>query len=112
MQLMTFGAMCSPASAQFVKNVHAKKFVDQHPRAVESIINHHYVDDLLDSVDTITEAVKLANEIITIQSMPAAGLKFGIGYRILLKYLTLYKLLLIKLKNQSSQLSIQPLKRC
>lgn len=66
MQVMTFGATCSPSSAQYVKNLNARRFIDEYPRAVESIIDHHYVDDLLDSVETIGEAVKLAEEVIKI----------------------------------------------
>lgn len=63
MEVMTFGATCSPSSAQFVKNSNAMRFQQQFPRAVESIVQHHYVDDLLDSVETVDEAVKLAKEI-------------------------------------------------
>lgn len=63
MQVMTFGASCSPSSAHFVKNLNALRFSEKHARAVDAIINHHYVDDLLDSVDTKEEAIKLAREI-------------------------------------------------
>lgn len=63
MQVMTFGATCSPSSAQFVKNSNAMRFQLQFPRAVEAIVQHHYVDDLLDSVETVDEAVKLGKEI-------------------------------------------------
>lgn len=63
MQVMTFGATCSPSSAQYVKDLNAKRFHSTHPRAVKSIIEHHYVDDMLDSVDTIAEAVNLAKEV-------------------------------------------------
>lgn len=63
MQVMTFGASCSPSSAQFVKNSNAMRFADRFPRAADAILNHHYVDDLLDSADTVEEAVKLAKDI-------------------------------------------------
>lgn len=63
MQVMTFGSACSPSSAQYVKNLNAKDFQNQYPRAVESIIKNHYVDDLLDSVDTEAEAIRLAKEV-------------------------------------------------
>lgn len=36
MQVMTFGASCSPASAQYVKNCNANQFVDVYSRAVKS----------------------------------------------------------------------------
>lgn len=63
MQVMTFGATCSPSSAQYVMIQNARRFSDTHPPAVKSITEHHYVDDLLDSVDTIVEAISLANDV-------------------------------------------------
>lgn len=63
MTVMTFGATCSPCSAQFVKNKNADDFVSMFPRAVPSIRENHYVDDLMDSVATEAEAIKLATEI-------------------------------------------------
>lgn len=48
---MTFGASCSPIAYRF-------------SRAADAILNHHYVDDLLDSADDDEEAVKLAGDII------------------------------------------------
>ncbi|XP_055645616.1 uncharacterized protein LOC129782482 [Toxorhynchites rutilus septentrionalis] len=58
-----FGATCSPAMAQYVKNVNAKRFSQDFPRAVEGIIQCHYVDDYLDSFLTIEEAKKVASEV-------------------------------------------------
>lgn len=51
MTRMTFGANCSPCSANYVKNENAKRFGDTYPRAVQAIIQNHYVDDLLDCFD-------------------------------------------------------------
>ncbi|XP_055918708.1 uncharacterized protein LOC129950814 [Eupeodes corollae] len=67
-QVMTFGASCSPSCAQFVKNKNAERFIEEHPRAVEAIINNHYVDDLLDSVNTSEEAITLAKDVKMIHS--------------------------------------------
>ncbi|XP_055631551.1 uncharacterized protein LOC129771679 isoform X1 [Toxorhynchites rutilus septentrionalis] len=64
MQVMTFGATCSPACAQFVKNTNAEKFKES--QAVKAIQNNHYVDDYLDSFDDLSEASKIVNEVITI----------------------------------------------
>ncbi|XP_065074988.1 uncharacterized protein LOC135698779 [Ochlerotatus camptorhynchus] len=61
--VMTFGAACSPSSAHYVKNLNADRFVEQFPRAVECIKYEHYVDDMLSSVETEEEAVRLANEV-------------------------------------------------
>lgn len=63
MTVMTFGATCSPSSAQYVKNLNAEEFRSSHPRAVECIVDNHYVDDMLDSVDTEEEAVQLARDV-------------------------------------------------
>ncbi|XP_052900305.1 uncharacterized protein LOC128306748 [Anopheles moucheti] len=58
--VMTFGAACSPSSAQFVKNRNAKRFEEEFPRAAKCIKDEHYVDDMLVSVETEEEAVGLA----------------------------------------------------
>ncbi|XP_055615136.1 uncharacterized protein LOC129761441 [Toxorhynchites rutilus septentrionalis] len=62
MDVAIFGSACSPASAQFVKNKNAKEFEDQYPRAVEGIINNHYVDDSLESYASVHEAVRVSEE--------------------------------------------------
>lgn len=63
MSVMIFGASCSPTSAQYVKNINAEKFIHKFPRACDSIINNHYMDDMLDSVDEEEQAVQLAKEV-------------------------------------------------
>ncbi|XP_062538672.1 uncharacterized protein LOC134206944 [Armigeres subalbatus] len=62
MNVAIFGATCSPASAQFVKNKNAKQFDDQYPRAVEGIVNNHYVDDSLESYSSVAEAIRVSEE--------------------------------------------------
>ncbi|XP_055522671.1 uncharacterized protein LOC129716855 [Wyeomyia smithii] len=66
--VMTFGAACSPSSAHYVKNHNADRFEEQYQRAVECIKYEHYVDDMLASVETVEEAVKLAREVRLIHS--------------------------------------------
>lgn len=66
MKVMTFGATCSPSSAQFVKNHNALQFEDQYPDAVIGITKKHYVDDYLDGADTVKEAIKLINDVISV----------------------------------------------
>ncbi|XP_052873633.1 uncharacterized protein LOC128278951 [Anopheles cruzii] len=61
--VMTFGAACSPSAAQFVKNINAERFVEKYPKAVDCIKTLHYVDDMLASVDTEDEAIKLCEEV-------------------------------------------------
>lgn len=60
MDVATFGATCSPAIAQHVKNTHAKDFEKDHSRTVEGIVFSHYVDDYLDSFATEDEAKEVA----------------------------------------------------
>nr|XP_040219656.2 uncharacterized protein LOC120947904 [Anopheles coluzzii] len=61
--VMTFGAACSPSSAQYVKNVNAGRFATEYHRAVECIVHEHYVDDMLASVETEEEAKDLADAV-------------------------------------------------
>ncbi|XP_062703565.1 uncharacterized protein LOC134286020 [Aedes albopictus] len=63
MDVAIFGATCSPSSAQHVKNVNAKEFEHESPRAVAAIIRYHYVDDYLDSFPTAAEAMKVGSEV-------------------------------------------------
>ncbi|XP_058816184.1 uncharacterized protein LOC131679471 [Topomyia yanbarensis] len=68
MDVATFGASCSPCSAQYVKNTNARDFSERYPEAATAIINNTYVDDYLDSRDTIEEAAKLAVDVRTVHS--------------------------------------------
>ncbi|XP_062713668.1 uncharacterized protein LOC134290526 [Aedes albopictus] len=63
LQVMTFGACCSPSSAQFVKNLNAERFKEEYPAAVEVIQKRHYVDDMLMSVADEEEAIQLAKQV-------------------------------------------------
>ncbi|XP_062542139.1 uncharacterized protein LOC134210130 [Armigeres subalbatus] len=68
MDVGTFGAKCSPCSAQFIKNLNAAQFEQQFPEASAAIINKHCVDDYYDSVDTVDEAIKIATDVKLIHS--------------------------------------------
>ncbi|XP_055638295.1 uncharacterized protein LOC129776590 isoform X2 [Toxorhynchites rutilus septentrionalis] len=63
MEVATFGSTCSPASAQYIKNVNAQEFANEYPRAAEAIQKNHYVDDYLDSFQNMTEAIQVVNEV-------------------------------------------------
>ncbi|XP_055622227.1 uncharacterized protein LOC129765816 [Toxorhynchites rutilus septentrionalis] len=63
MDVAVFGSACSPCSSQFVKNLNAKEHEKTYPRAAQAIIRSHYVDDYLDSFDTINEAITVANDV-------------------------------------------------
>ncbi|XP_062539111.1 uncharacterized protein LOC134207403 [Armigeres subalbatus] len=70
-----FGATSSPCTAQFVKNWNASNYSEQYPRAVEAVTKNHYVDDFLDSVNSVEEAVQLVHQVKDIHA--AAGFQFG-----------------------------------
>ncbi|XP_053691781.1 uncharacterized protein LOC128740267 [Sabethes cyaneus] len=62
-QVMTFGACCSPSTAQYVKNSNAKRFERDYPEAVDAIVKRHYVDDMLVSVESAEEAIQLVQDV-------------------------------------------------
>lgn len=63
MSVMTFGAKCSPSCSQFIKKLNVERYIEDYPRAVESIIHHHYVDDMLDNVETEEEGIDLVEKV-------------------------------------------------
>ncbi|XP_055614645.1 uncharacterized protein LOC129760976 [Uranotaenia lowii] len=68
MQVATFGATCSPASALFVKRKNALDYVKVYPRAVEEILDCHYMDDYLGSFGTEKETEEVAKEVKTVHA--------------------------------------------
>ncbi|XP_055609919.1 uncharacterized protein LOC129756897 [Uranotaenia lowii] len=63
MDVATFGASCSPAIAQFVKNTNARRFEQQYPDAVREITEGHYVDDCATSFRNVEEAKTISWQI-------------------------------------------------
>ncbi|XP_062699419.1 uncharacterized protein LOC134284496 [Aedes albopictus] len=68
MDVVTFGATCSPCSAQYAKNLNAADYEAEYPEAARAITKNTYVDDYLDSRDTIEEAVQLAVSVREVHS--------------------------------------------
>lgn len=66
MQVMTFGASCSPCIAQFIKNYNAKLYEEAYPEAVRHIIKDTYVDDLVMSCKSVKEASEISQQVIDI----------------------------------------------
>ncbi|XP_062706872.1 uncharacterized protein LOC134283936 [Aedes albopictus] len=71
MLVLPFGVSCAPTIAQYVKNINAKQFEHELPTAVRAIVDQHYVDDMLSSVETEGEAIALASNVKQIHA--AAG---------------------------------------
>ncbi|XP_062709477.1 uncharacterized protein LOC134288485 [Aedes albopictus] len=61
-----FGAACSPAHSQFVKNMNAAEQEAELPRGAAAVKKRHYVDDYVDSFDTAEEAFEVAKEVIEV----------------------------------------------
>lgn len=70
-----FGSICASNSVQFVKDENAKQFMNEYPRAVECITDHHYADDALDSFNSEEEAVEVAKQVTMIQNEAGFKLK-------------------------------------
>ncbi|XP_062535596.1 uncharacterized protein LOC134204818 [Armigeres subalbatus] len=61
-----FGAACSPVHSQYIKNLNAAEQEAELPRGAEAVRKRHYVDDYVDSFDTVKEAVEVAKEVIEV----------------------------------------------
>ncbi|XP_058817559.1 uncharacterized protein LOC131680861 [Topomyia yanbarensis] len=63
MDVATFGSACSPCSAHFVRNLNAEEHAAVYPKATKAILENHYVDDFLDSFDTVEETIMQALDV-------------------------------------------------
>ncbi|XP_037931719.1 uncharacterized protein LOC119666509 [Teleopsis dalmanni] len=63
LNVVSFGARCSPYIAHFIRNLNAERFIAENPRAVYAIKNNHYVDDFIDSTNSIKQAIALAEAV-------------------------------------------------
>lgn len=66
MTSMIFGAVCSPTCATFVIRKNTERFSENCPETVKRIHTQFYMDDYLDSYETVEEATCVANQIIEI----------------------------------------------
>ncbi|XP_062715819.1 uncharacterized protein LOC134291715 [Aedes albopictus] len=69
MDVVIFGAKCSPCNAHFTKDINAREHADQFPAAAEAILKRHYVDDYFDSADSEDEAIQRAREVREVHSL-------------------------------------------
>lgn len=70
MQVLTFGSTCSPSSAIYVMRLNASEFKNKYPRAVSAIIDNHYIDDYVDSMDDENELLKI---VLKVREIHKAG---------------------------------------
>ena len=52
----------------YIQNRNAADFISQHPQAVETIVNNHYVDDFVCSFKSQQEAKDVSEDIIKIHA--------------------------------------------
>ena len=63
-QRVVFGVNASPFVAQFVTQEHARRNAKQYPRASNSVLSSTYMDDTMDSVPTVEEAIDLYQQLV------------------------------------------------
>ena len=63
---IVFGVNASPYLAQFVAQHNAKLNGIDLPRAAETVCKSTYMDDSLDSVETVEETIKLHHDLTTL----------------------------------------------
>ncbi|XP_061714619.1 uncharacterized protein LOC133523124 [Cydia pomonella] len=68
MSSMIFGAASSPFTAIHIKNKNALEWQETYPEAARVIIDDHYMDDCITSLDEIDKAAKLAADIYTVHA--------------------------------------------
>ncbi|XP_061393150.1 uncharacterized protein LOC133328620 [Musca vetustissima] len=63
LNVLTFGASCSPFISHYVRNKNAEAFGHEDSKVIEAITKQHYVDDFIDSTDTVAEAIELSQKV-------------------------------------------------
>lgn len=81
MTVMTFGATCSSATTQYVKNTNARKLQIQYPRVVEAIQHCHYVDDYIDSFDSPEGCAEVTHQATQIHKAAGFYLRNFVTYQ-------------------------------
>ena len=74
-QRLLFGNTASPFCLQYVLHSHAQTHKVDYPEAAESVDNSMYVDDLLDSTETVETAQHLQNQLSDVLAMAGFNLR-------------------------------------
>ncbi|XP_041766448.1 uncharacterized protein LOC121590657 [Anopheles merus] len=75
MDVATFGAACSPCSAQYIMHRNADEHAGQYPEAAAAIKKNTYMDDYFDSCDTVSEARQRLMQVKLIHSKAGFNLR-------------------------------------
>ncbi|XP_052895578.1 uncharacterized protein LOC128302760 [Anopheles moucheti] len=75
MDVATFGATCSPCSAQYVMHLNADQHKETYPEASAAIKLKTYMDDYFDSCDTVEEANMRAKQVQFIHSQAGFNMR-------------------------------------
>ena len=63
-----FGATCAPFACQEIRNKNALLHQAEFPDAADAIIKKHYMDDYIDSLNTVDDAIRLMQEVTTVHA--------------------------------------------
>jgi hypothetical protein len=74
-QRLLFGNTASPFCAQYVIHAHAQSHKETFPEAAESVDNSMYVDDVLDSSETVESAQHLQRQLSDLLGMAGFQLR-------------------------------------
>jgi hypothetical protein len=66
MKVLIFGAASSPTSALYVTHQNGKDNAEEFPEASNAILKNEYMNDYLDSVETVEESAKLVKEVVEV----------------------------------------------
>ena len=72
---LLFGNAASPFCTQYVLQTHAQTHAAEFPAAAEAVDNSMYVDDLLDSCETVRDAENLQSQLSNLLTLGGFGLR-------------------------------------
>lgn len=81
MDVATFGASCSPCSAQYIMHRNAQENELEFPEAANAIQNKTYMDDYFDSCNTEAEAIDRARQVREIHSRAGVNMRNWVSNR-------------------------------
>ena len=83
--VLTFGDKPAPAMAEIALRKTAEENKNGYPEAAETLTQNSYVDDIYDSVDTVTQAQKLTGDLDKVLASGGFGVKGWTSNKVLTK---------------------------